>query len=1014
MQYGDLRTRLLRTSMIAGLTAILASGAALAQDVDELPPEPEGEENAQTQADPAVEDPPVAQTTDSAEDVILVTGSRISRPEFSQPTPVSVVGQDELDFSGTQNLGDILADLPALGSTGTVRGNTNSFDDSAGLNQADLRRLGVNRTLTLVNGKRHVGGDAGSTAVDLNSIPAALVERVEVITGGASAIYGSDAVSGVVNIILKDDFEGFEGNIEVGAPMEDTGYGENYTAGFLAGTNFQEGRGNITVAARYDRSERVDAFQLDYLRDYGTIINPEDTGEADGIPDRLTVPFVGSEVIDENGVIPLAGFFGAGPNIGFNDDGTAVIQPTRTGENSFAFGQLPGDCETCFFLEDWITIAPDIDRLTLNSTFDYEIVPDFNFYGDLKYVNTEVYEILQPSFDFGGRTVNVNENPFVPELVQQEAAALDLTDVPVARFFADADGGGRSNDIERETYRAVLGFDGEFETSIADFTHDTYYIYGETSNLIRGNARAIPRNLDAAYDVVIDPATGQPACRNQVPSAQGPDYVDPAVSEGCVPYNPFGQQNTQAALDFSFTDTLSEQTLTQELFGTSWVTDSSKFFELPGGPIGLAFGGEYREESSANVNDALTKAGLTESAAQPDEVGGYDVIEGFAEVSLPILADMKFAEELTVDGAIRVGDYDPFGSVTAWKLGGSYTPLEDVTFRGTYSEAVRAPNITEAFQPTSPGFFGITDPCDADNIDDDPDRRANCAALGIPDNFQANDNVSVLGESSGNPNLDPEDSTSYTFGAVFRPRWVEGLIMSVDWYSIEITDAILFISGQTIVDNCVDASGGPDDSFCSLFTRDATNNIDFVRSTYVNASKIETQGIDFQVQYSRGLSDWTSDTGMAWLDGELTLGAKGNYLERLNFFEFQNQPDDVNKERGELGDPILQLNLNASYSDGPLTFRWDGRFIDDQLLIARGEDQPEDQQPYRTDKVFYHDVSVSYEFNFAGNDDTTHELYAGINNLFDEEPPSFVQPIGGGAIYDALGRYMYGGVRIRF
>ncbi|MEM1231377.1 MAG: TonB-dependent receptor [Pseudomonadota bacterium] len=936
---------------------------------------------------------------------IIVTGSRISRPNLTQPTPVTTISAADLRMSGTADLGVLLAELPALGSTATLAGNTNSFSDLAGLNLPDLRRLGEARTLTLVDGKRHVGGAPGTTAVDLNSIPKAMIERVEVITGGASAVYGSDAVSGVINIILREDFEGFEFDATGGAAGSD--YGQNHTLSATFGKNFGGERGNFTLSYVNERLGDIQATDQDYNDNFGTAINPLDTGENDGIPDRIIVPGIISERIDENSVLfpfggPATSFGNSTGIIAFDNMGNPQPQGERDLSNSFAFGNFPGGCEFCFELDDYITVVPDISKDTFNGTLRYEFSEAAEVYLDAKYVKTDIQEELQPSFNFGSITINVEDNPFLDEDLRAELLGQGITSAGLARFHADA--GSRRNIIERETERAVGGIRGLFETGIGALKYDAFYNYGRVKNNVVGLNRRVPVNLTTAVDAIRDPGTGEIVCRD--PSA--------AVIGTCVPFNPFGQQNSAEAVAFSFLRTEEEQELTQESAGFTIVSDALEGFTLPGGAIGWATGIEWRREESATDGDPNVQAGLTESAAQPDEVGGYEVFEGFVEVSLPLLADLPGAKELTVDGAYRYADYTHSGSAEAWKTGVIWAPFDQLRLRATYSEAVRAPNVQEAFRPATPGFSDVDDPCDADVINDDPDRAANCLALGLPAGFEANDNVAVESESSGNRDLIAEDSQSFTYGFVYQPNWVDGLAITVDYYDIEIEDAITLVEAQDIVDNCVDATGGPDANFCSLFTRDpVTQDIDFVRSTFVNASKLTTEGIDVSVTYSKALSDWTAGSGADWLAGQLRLSFTGTYLKELDEFIFQDRPDELNIERGEIGDPIRAFRATASYSQGPVTVGWTGRYLGDMKRYARGEDIGEDFQPSNADSVMYHALNVQY---FLDLDRASIEFYGGVNNLTDEPPPRGIygtQQEDNQAVYDAIGRYWFVGVRGR-
>ncbi|WP_171981973.1 TonB-dependent siderophore receptor [Brevundimonas sp. LM2] len=968
------RSRLRRTSALAGgvLAASLMSAPVLAQTAQ-----------------------PVQDEATTVEEVV-VTGSRIPRPNLEQPTPVSTVTSEAIETAGTQDLGSIIAELPALSSGSTVRGNSDSFGDDGGLNFADLRGLGASRTLTLVDGKRHVGGDAGNAAVDLNSIPAALVERVEVITGGASAIYGSDAVSGVVNIILKDDFEGVEFSTQGGISQD--GDGGNYSASAIFGRNFLDGRFNATASVFYDHSDQVLASDIGALRDIGTILNPADTGPNDGIPDRLLVPNVLSDYLDENGVI-FANDAASTIITVFRPDGTPVPQRPRLGTNSFAFGQF-ADCETCTALEDYVVLQPETDRIGTNIRLRYDLTDNVTAYFDGKYVRSEILDFVQPSFTFGDYLIAPDNAFITPEL----ASVIGGREVTFGRFNADV--GSRINDITRETYRAVAGVRGTVDTSFADIGWDLSYNYGETQNEFASRNGLITGNYAAAIDAVRG-ADGVIRCRSQTPGAD-------QTAEACVPFNPFGQQNTQAAIDYVNYEATRNHTITQEVVTGLFNFDTAKFFSLQGGPIGFAGGFEYRKETSENINDPLVASGITDSAAQPDAFGEFDVTEGFVEFNAPLLADLPFAYRLSVDGAYRYADYSTVGGAEAWKVGGLYAPIRDISFRGTYSKAVRAPNITEAFLPASAGFESVSDPCDVDNIDADPDRAANCAADGVPAGFVSNTNASIDSVSSGNPDLDAEEAESFTAGVVLQPRFLPGMSFTADYYDIQIDKAIALVGAQDVIDNCYDASGGLDPAFCGMFTRGADGNIDGVSTTYVNAAALTTKGWDFEVTSTRELDAdrW------GFLAGRVSSSFTANYLEELDVFVFADRPDEIDNEAGEIGDPEWSYKSRMTWDNGTWAVtgetRYEGRAARYDVTPIPGVNPAESTIPNEVPGQLYHDVVVRYRINDGLWKASNIELFAGVNNLTDEDIPYGLTGNGTSSSYELYGRQFFGGLRARF
>ena len=923
---------------------------------------------------------------------ITVTGSRIQRPEFEQSAPVVTVSQEEIKRFATPDLGVILSELPAIGATGTLTGNTAAAGGNnavAGVSSVDLRRLGLNRTLVLVDGRRHVAAVGGSAQVDISTIPAPLVERIDVVTGGASAVYGSDAVSGVVNVILKDDFEGLEFNISGADSLEGVG-NQNYSASVVGGFNFAQDRGNISVFGGVDDLEQTFATDIRQFNNFGTIANPLDTGENDGIPDRLTVAGVGSELINRTTVINPFG----GDRFTFDDNGNVIEQVQRDGTNSFAFGRVPEDCTSCFFGETSEDFQPEVQKAYVGFNADYDVTDTLNVYGGVKYVKTDIIQLFQPIFRFGNAVINVNDNPFLPEEARQRLLANGQTTVTTARFFDDL--GFRFADNERELTQIVAGVKGEFDIGDNNFAFDVSYVDGQTENVRNTPNTLIVGNFNAALDAVRDPSTGQIVCRN--PSAA---TVNPGA---CAPFNPFGfNQASAQSLDFIGATATREDVLEQQVLTASLVSDTSSFLNLPGGAIDYVVGFEYREESSSTVTDALTQSGVLTNAATPDDFGEFDVTEFFAEISLPLLKDRKFAKELTVSAAYRDADYSHAGDADAWKLDLVWAPFESFNFRGTVGEAVRAPNIDEAFSALSPGFANINDPCDDDNIGDNPNRAANCAALGIPAGFQANDNVSIDIISGGNPNLFSESSDSYTAGFVWQPTFAEGLNVSVDYYNIEIEDAILFVDPQDILDNCVGSADGLDAGFCSQITRNAINDVALVESGFLNASALETNGYDINIDY-RGL-----ELSRLGLPGTLDVNVFFNFLTQLDRFEFQALPDEVNVEDGEIGDPDFQYRLSAGYTLNDLSVNWTTRFVDRSFRLdlspeEQGGDIPEDNDIPFVSSQTTHDISVNYLIN------DKFSVYGGVRNIFDQVPPGFVN----NPLYDVVGRRAFFGVRAKF
>lgn len=948
----------------------------------------------------------LAQAADVEE--VVVTGSRIARPNLEQPTPITTITAEALRNSGTSSVGDAIALLPALSSTGTVRANSDSGANLGGLSFPDLRSLGTSRTLTLVNGQRHVGGDAGATAVDLNTIPTALVSRVDVITGGASAIYGSDAVSGVINIVLRDDFEGLEVNLQGGAPLNGW-YGQAWSASVTGGRNFADDRGNFTLTVFGDKQERVRGPDIEGLADWATVENPDDTGPNDGIPDRLYRPYVQTEFFHRYGSVAT---FNLEPVTGFDVTGRPVAIPPRTGDNNLFFGSFAEPCLVCDSTDFGVTAVPRQTRFGANSTFRYQITPNIRFRGDVKFVQTDTLDTFSPSFSILEQQLQP-DNAFITPAIQAVIGPFADQGLIISRLNYDI--GGRNTDTRRRTFRAVMQLDGEFDAGFSDVRWDLSYNFGRTKNRFKGTGGLIPANFNAAIDAVRDPATGQIRCRMDVPSTWYEGYAPPdpdTMRPGtCVPFNMFGEQNSQAAFDYVTFQELRTHQITQQVATATAAFDTERFFNLPGGAVEFAGGFEWRREESKNINDPLVQSGITESAAQPNAVGGFEVKEAFLEAEAPILRDAPFAQELTLNGALRLADYSHAGTATAYMVRGTWAPVRDLKFRSTYSRATRAPNITEAFLPATPGFDGIFDPCEAGSLGENPNRPANCAALGVT--FEDATNNQFPGVTSGNEDLRSEKAETWTVGFVVQPRFVPGLSVTVDYYDIVIRNAISFLDPQDAADKCVDSPELAEE-YCSLIIRDpVTRQITSYLSTYLNQAKLETAGYDLQVAYSTDVAGWTEGLGpLSRLDGRITGQVTANYIEKLRQFAFQDFPDTVDREEGEIGDPRWSFISSLTYAQGPLSVTWESQFID---RVRRNKDVALERtdRPF-VESVWYHDLIGRYRFEAAGGD---FEAYVGVNNIFGKTIPVGLtgnNVVPGDASYDIFGRYLFAGLRARF
>ncbi|WP_374943079.1 TonB-dependent receptor plug domain-containing protein [Sphingomonas sp.] len=987
-----------RPRLLAGAALLLAPVAAHAQ----TPPPA-----AQTETPAADAQPDQAAAASPAEaqgNEVVVTGSRIARPEFAAPNPIVSFNAAALQQSGNTNVTTFLQRVPALtGSrdvTQTSGGNGVSSGQFgvAGLNELNLRNLGTNRTLVLVNGRRHVAGEANSAAVDINSIPTDLIERTDVLTGAVSAVYGADGVTGVVNFILKRDFEGVGARAQFGVSQ----YGDaaNRFASVIAGHNFADGRANVTLAYEYNFDAPVANDQRKFLRQGNRkflIPNDADANDDPNVPDNILVGDLRYPNESPLGAVFVGGegtpsFDGLGRPY---DNGTPAAYYATGGVNTPVAGFYQGD------------LFPKTERHDVNLLTHYDFSDAFKLSLEGKFVQTRASS-NGAYFGTYFQPIAV-DNPFVPTAISSAARGAGADTLYVNRDNIDYGRQGESN--RRRTYRGVADVSGRISDHA---TYDAYYEYGRTDVQITRIGDRLADRYTQALDAVRAPG-GQVVCRITL--------TDP--NSGCVPISLFGAgPATAQQLAYFQVNDRSGARITQQVASASLSGDFGQFFELPGGPIQFAFGGEYRRETSRfRPSDNLINARFFQydepSLVLPSS-GKFDVKEAFGELNVPLFKDVAFAQTLSFGAAGRYSDYSTVGHTKTWQFNGVYAPVRDVTFRGSYGQSVRAPNIGELFQPrfTSSNFF--TDPCTPAQIGNGTQYRvANCtaalAAVGATSSTALQTVNFVTGVQSGNADLRAERARTWTAGIVVRPSFLRGFTASADWYDIRLKDAINQVTPSDLANLCVDqpTTANP---FCAAITRaDAgylaanpalaglgfkVGSIVNFRVSPQNVASFRTSGLDINLDYLlRTASVGTFDFRLV-----------GGYLNRLDFTGIIGAPVTDNLDQsGTNKGPRWNANFSPSWTLGGFNLNYNLRWFDatlafDRNTLAANPDVAAGRY-IRNDALWQHDLQAQYQLpdGFA--------FYGGVTNLTDQKPDP--ASFGTNNPISPLGRFFYVGVKIR-
>ena len=972
---------------------------------------------------PAQTEPP-AEAADADEAAIIVTGSRLSRSTFDTPNPVTVMGEESLKQLGVTNVGVGIGQLPSMrASTSPTTQGFGSFN--VGANIVNLRGIGVARNLVLVDGRRFAPSTREGS-VDLNLVPSNLVSRIEVVTGGASAAYGSDAIAGAVNVIVDKRFEGIKGQVDYG--ISDEGDGGDVHAGLAFGTSFGGGNGHFVIGGEYDDQKGIgNCFTRSWCKPAGIVTNPGFASN-NGLPNLIRSTDTAGWFMNSSGVVSINNNSTAataairnlrGTNgITFGADGGVL--PYRPGTPRFALSQVGGDVYATY-TDSNITVP--VERYAAFAHADYEFGESLSGFVEGSYGHI-TGKLLQTGFFVSSLPIYA-DNPFIPAEVRAvlgPAPAVPSGDRPAAsafnlgRIFDDV---GRGFSVSKaDSYRATIGLEGKIG---AGWSWDAYYQYGRTDrlqtvdNMLVTGDPAQPLTAPASYaasnarfyyalDAVRDPVTDNPICRALLSS----NAALRQAAAGCVPVNLFGTGNaSQGAKDFIFSQLREDIALQQHVAA---VNLRGELADLGAGPIAFAAGAEYRRDSIDVRHDALSNQYAYFQNFGSDYDARSNVVEGYGEIGLPLVKDASWTKSLSLDGAVRVTHYDikGFGSYlrvnsqnrftrTTWKLSGQWEPVDWLRFRVTQSHDIRAPNFAELFLASAGSFTVLTN-------------RFNTSQTTPP---------SILG--GGTPTLKPEGADTTTAGLVLQPGGaLEGLRLSVDYYRIRVKDYISTAPGgaQQIVDRCFAENA----QACSLITFGANQIITQVRSIQLNLDRLLTRGIDIEAEYRLPLGD---------PEKSLTLRALATHVSKLEATTFEIAVDravQTGVAQSAPGTPAIAaadwlLNTYLTYDSPAVTLTLQARYVApgkyDGAYI--GPDDPR----YATtlvNSITDNKVAGRTYVNLfgavrpGGVKDHGIEIFGSVNNLFNRAPPPapesqfYTNP----TYFDTIGRYYRLGVRFQF
>lgn len=856
---------------------------------------------------------------------IVVTGSRIKRVDAETAAPVQMIDREEIIQTGLTSIGDILQNIPSAGSAL----NTTFNNGGNGETRIDLRNLGSNRLLVLVNGRRWNPGIGGS--VDLNNIPANIIERVEILKDGASTIYGSDAITGVINIITRQDFQGMEASAQTGQWDDGDGKTQQYDLGM--GMTGEKGSAYLNIS--YTQQEPIFAGDrpISAVPVFGT---PAGYGGSSGTPTGRFLFYTPG----------FASYFD------LTGDGNGNLIPWDNVASRYNFAP-----------ENYL-LTPQ-ERVNVFAQASYEINDNTTFRTEIFYGNRKSDQLLAPTPLFiglfagglGAETVIGANNPFNPfpyalDSTCSDAAAGCL--LLSGRRMIEAGHRDFTQNVNQFQWNA--GFEGSFEIGENFFDWDFNYSHAEVreDDITTGLLNMQRVNL-ALSDACLTTADCVPL--NLFGGSNGVvgDVAGGTINQDMLDYILFTAQDAGGSTQNEFTFNV-----------------SGELMELPGGPMGFAFGLAQREQDGFDQPDALIAAGITSGNSRLPTKGGFDLQEAYLELALPVLDNLEFSL------ATRISDYSNFGSTTNSKFGFKWNVFEDLALRGTYAQGFRAPSVSELFSGRGDSFPTINDPCSDYLTSGDATTIANCQADGVPAGYsQPNPQIRIT--VGGNPDLGPEKSYSKTLGLVYNPSFVEDLSITIDSYNIKISNAVSTVGAQTILNECFTTTAR---NLCNFVSRTSGGSVKDLFNGNVNVDTLIAKGTDFNVKYkidtSAGEFRFNWDTSYVDENGQIVNGQT-----------FSNA--------GLAGDrivlPRIRSNLSTTWTMDDLSVNWTMRYISSTIegcplsssvrsLVCNRIGKAEgggDENELGT--ATYHDVQATYNLS-----DYDSSIRVGINNIGDKDP----------------------------